>query len=107
MYQVSIGARFTAFASASGAPRLHPIIQLMTAEWRDASETGRKPHWNIFTDEYIGQACAQVLRKHPDWHPDLYATDLKVRYTGTPPESAWWIHPPIGSSIMQGSHDGA
>ena len=105
--QISLGVRFTGFASVSGPPRVHPIIQLMTAEWKDASRAGRKPQWNKFSDEHITEACAQVSSKHPDWHPDLYATDLSRRLRGTPPASRWWICPPSESSIPQGSEDGA
>jgi hypothetical protein len=78
----------------------------MTREWKDASENGRQPRWDIFTDAYIKQACDQVAKANSDWHPDLYATTLSTYLTGTAAKKMWWILPGSRSSAAQGSTDG-
>jgi hypothetical protein len=79
----------------------------MTAEWKDASESSRKPRWNIFTDTYIKQVCDQVAMSNPDWNPELYATDLSLYLVGTSSRSMWWILPGSRSSAVQASDDSA
>jgi hypothetical protein len=104
---VSIGAHFSANAQGSNIPRVHPIIQVMTAEWKDASDSGRKPRWSIFTDNYIKQVCDQVAMSNTDWNPQLYATDLSHYLVGTSSRSMWWILPGSQSSAVQASDDSA
>ena len=79
----------------------------MTGEWRDASENGRQPRWSYFTEACIRQACEQVASANPDWHPDLYATDLSKYIAGSAPKTMWWVLPGSKSSAVQGSADGA
>lgn len=105
--QISIGTKFSAYASSSEAPRLHPIVQLMTAEWKNASDNGRQPRWNILTDGYIRQACEQVAEANPDWHADLYATDLSKHTAQLTTKSKWWVLPGSRPSAAKGSADGA
>jgi hypothetical protein len=80
---------FSACAQASNIPHVDPIIQVMTAEWRDASESGQKPCWIIFTDTYIKQVCDQVAMSNPEWNQDLYETDLGHYLVGTSTRSMW------------------
>jgi hypothetical protein len=79
----------------------------MTAEWRDASESGRKPRWSIFTDTYIKQVCDQVAMSNPEWNRDLYETDLSRYLVGTSTRSMWWILPGSGASAVHASNDSA
>ena len=73
--------------------RVHPIVQLMTAEWRDVFINHRKPRWDLFTDTFIAASCNKAAMANPGWHPDLYATNLTVHLIGTSSASMWWILP--------------
>jgi hypothetical protein len=79
----------------------------MTREWKAASESGRQPRWDIFTDTYIKQACDQVATSNPDWHADLFATDLSRYMTGATSKKMWWVLPGARSSAVQEGDDGA
>ena len=104
---MSIGTKFLAFALGSGAPRLHPIFQLMGREWKDALENGWQPCWSIFTNAYIKQACDQVTITNPEWHLDLYATNLGTYIAGMASNKMWWVLPVSRLSAAKGNADGA
>ncbi|KAN0140677.1 hypothetical protein V8E53_001504 [Lactarius tabidus] len=104
----SIGAKYTPYAVGSNAniPRLHPIVQIMIAEWKTASDGGRNPHWHIFTDAYIKQYCDQVANENPRWNADLYATDLSTYVADASARKQWWVLPgSTRSSAAQRSDD--
>ncbi|KAN0127805.1 hypothetical protein V8E53_014361 [Lactarius tabidus] len=84
-------------------PRIHPIIQIMTDEWKAASHEQRKPRWDIFTEETITYICDQVATENPTWYPHLYATDLTSYICGEHPSRTWWQHPIPQSSGAQES----
>ncbi|KAN0128960.1 hypothetical protein V8E53_013222 [Lactarius tabidus] len=50
-------------------PHIHPIIQIVTDEWKAASHEQRKPRWDIFTEETIAYVCDQVATENPTWYP--------------------------------------
>jgi len=79
----------------------------MTAEWKDASESGRRPRWNVFTDTYLKQVCDQVAIANPQWHPDLYATNISTYIAGMTSRKMWWVLPGSRTSAAQGSANGA
>jgi hypothetical protein len=85
---------------------MHPIIQIMTTEWKDTSENRRQPRWGIFTDAYIKQACAQVANANPEWHADLYSISLTKYLTGKAGKKLWWVLPGSRSSAAQGGTNG-
>ncbi|KAN0131094.1 hypothetical protein V8E53_011095 [Lactarius tabidus] len=84
-------------------PRIHPIIQIMTDEWKAASHEQRKPRWDIFTEETITYVCDQVATENPTWYPHLYAMDLTSYVRGKHPSRTWWRHPIPQSSGAQES----
>ncbi|KAN0131146.1 hypothetical protein V8E53_011038 [Lactarius tabidus] len=84
-------------------PRIHPIIQIMTDEWKAASHEQRKPCWDIFTEETIAYVCDQVATENPTWYPHLYATDLTSYVRGEHPSRTWWRHTIPQSSGAQES----
>ena len=90
--QVLFGLQFFEYAHGPSVPHVHPIIQLMTAEWKDVFINCQKPHWNLFTDAFIAASCNEASMANPDWN-DLYATDLNVHLIGTSSASMWWILP--------------
>ncbi|KAN0131092.1 hypothetical protein V8E53_011093 [Lactarius tabidus] len=91
----SIGAKYTLYTLGSNAriPQLHPIVQIMIAEWKTVTDSGQNPRWHIFTDAYIKQYCDQVTTENPTWNPDLYATDLSLYVVETPARKQWWVLP--------------
>ncbi|KAN0141481.1 hypothetical protein V8E53_000726 [Lactarius tabidus] len=91
----SIGAKYTPYTLGSNAriPRLHPIVQIMIAEWKTVTDSGQNPRWHIFTDAYIKQYCDQVATENPTWNPDLYATNLSLYVAETPARKQWWVLP--------------
>jgi hypothetical protein len=74
-------------------PCIHPIIQIMTDEWKAASQEQQKPRWDIFTEETITYVCDQVATQNPTWYPHLYVTDLSSYLGGEHPSRTWWQHP--------------
>ncbi|KAN0128965.1 hypothetical protein V8E53_013227 [Lactarius tabidus] len=54
-------------------PCIHPIIQVMTDEWKAASIEQRRPCWHIFTE---------VAVNNPTWFLDLYETNLTLYLNG-------------------------
>ncbi|KAN0140675.1 hypothetical protein V8E53_001502 [Lactarius tabidus] len=73
-------------------PRIHPIIQVMTDEWKAASIEQRRPCWHIFTEVNIQYICDQVAVNNPTWFPDLYATNLTLYLNGVHANKLWWLH---------------
>ncbi|KAN0133108.1 hypothetical protein V8E53_009138 [Lactarius tabidus] len=73
-------------------PRIHPIIQVMTNEWKAASTDQRKPRWDIFTEANIAHICDQVAMHNPTWYRYLYATHLSSYLGGQHPKKMWWLH---------------
>ncbi|KAF8258510.1 hypothetical protein EI94DRAFT_1815193 [Lactarius quietus] len=57
-------------------PRMHPIIQIMSGEWKVAESEQRMPDWGIFTLDHISGYCHTQQEAHSDWHPDLSTLDL-------------------------------
>lgn len=79
----------------------------MSGEWKAASQEGRQPRWDIFTEAYIKQVCDEVAINNPLWNPDLYATDLSLYMAGMPSKKLWWVFPgSVRSSAAQGSAEG-
>jgi hypothetical protein len=73
-------------------PCIHPIIQVMTDEWKAASIEQRRPCWHIFTEVNIQYICDQVAVNNPTWFPDLYATNLTLYLNGVHANKLWWLH---------------
>ena len=84
-----------------------PLVQLMTAEWRDAFINHWKPHWDLFTDTFIAASCNEASMANPGWHLDLYAINLTVHLIGTSSASMWWILPVHEPSADLFGGDGA
>ncbi|KAF8268597.1 hypothetical protein EI94DRAFT_1700095 [Lactarius quietus] len=57
-------------------PRMHPIIQIMSEEWKVAEAEQHMPDWGIFTLDHISGYCHAQREAHSDWHPDLSTLDL-------------------------------
>ncbi|KAF8258348.1 hypothetical protein EI94DRAFT_1912784 [Lactarius quietus] len=59
-------------------PRVHPIIQVMSREWKKAEEESRMPDW---TNQRANE---------PDWHSDLSYLDLGPYMEGLQDHRRWW-----------------
>ena len=92
----------------STMPRIHPIIQTVSLEWKTAGIQNYPPRWGLFTEKYIMTFCSQVEVENLGWHEDLYATDL-THYLACLPESRCWWHPkpPQPGSTTSASTAGA
>ncbi|KAF8256829.1 hypothetical protein EI94DRAFT_1820187 [Lactarius quietus] len=66
-------------------PHMHPIIQIMSEEWKAAEVEQRMPEWGIFTLDHISGYCHAQQEAHSDWHPDLSTLDLSNYLQGLPP----------------------
>jgi hypothetical protein len=89
-------------------PRVHPIIQLMGAEWASAEKLVHDPDWSIFTTAYISSYCETLRSDHPGWHPDLYASDLSGYLLGQSKRKLWWLPgAQAGQTAIQARSDGA
>ncbi|KAF8265604.1 hypothetical protein EI94DRAFT_1804129 [Lactarius quietus] len=71
-------------------PRVHPLIQVMSREWKKAEEESRMPDWSIFTTDYISGFCANQRANEPDWHSDLSSLDLGPYMEGLQDHRRWW-----------------
>ena len=104
---MSVRSKFTAYTQGSHAPRVHPVIQLMLIEWRDAENEHRQPRWNVLTKGAISKACEQVAHANTTWHADLYATDLSKYNKGLASKSMWWVLPGTKSPARKKTVNGA
>ncbi|KAF8261944.1 hypothetical protein EI94DRAFT_1705159 [Lactarius quietus] len=82
-------------------PCMHPIIQIMSEEWKAAEAEQRMPEWGIFTLDHIPGYCHAQWEAHSDWHPDLSTLDLSNYLQGLQNHRQWWVTglpPPQGDS---------
>ena len=71
-----------AYAKSSPPPCVHPIIQLITREWRDAKDDERDPDWSVMSDAHIKESCEEVAAANPTWHKDLFVVYLDLYIAG-------------------------
>ena len=88
---MDVGVAFQPFLEKPKKPHLHPMIQIMTSEWKAAGEEGWQPHWFIFTDSFLQHVCNQVMQENPKWNADLSLTDLSPYMAGMPHKWQWWL----------------
>ena len=67
-----------AYAKSSPPPCVHPIIQLITREWRDAKDAEWDPDWSVMSDAHIKESCEEVAAANLTWHKDLFAVYVKT-----------------------------
>ncbi|KAF8268165.1 hypothetical protein EI94DRAFT_1800752 [Lactarius quietus] len=91
---MSVGNNFKKYMSEPTKnlkkPRVHPIIQVMSREWKKAEEESRMPDWSIFTTHYISGFCENQRASEPDWHLDLSSLDLGPYMEGLQDHRRWW-----------------
>ncbi|KAF8267005.1 hypothetical protein EI94DRAFT_1701366 [Lactarius quietus] len=107
---ISVGNQFKKFmgdpSKHTKKPRMHPIIQIMSEEWKEAEAEQRMPDWGIFTLGHISGYCHAQREAHSDWHPDLSTLDLSRYLQGLQNHRRWWVTglpPPHGD--VDGSSD--
>jgi hypothetical protein len=88
---MSVGKAFAQYAGSSKRPRVHPMIQIMTNEWKEALEEHRQPRWFIFNESYLRRACEEVARENPMWHEYLSMPDLTHYRRGMSVKMMWWL----------------
>jgi hypothetical protein len=71
-------------------PRMHPVVQHMGGEWRQAERDNRPPNWNSVSLSAVQQSCREIAASHQDWHPDLNALDLSAYLVQVPSKKIWW-----------------
>jgi hypothetical protein len=72
-------------------PRVHPVIQAISAEWKAANNDTRAPDLCEITSEYVARLCDQTEEEHPDWHVSLMSPDLHEYLVGIEPSKMWWL----------------
>ncbi|KAF8267271.1 hypothetical protein EI94DRAFT_1701122 [Lactarius quietus] len=72
-------------------PCIHPIIQIMSEEWKAAEAEQRMPDWGIFTLDHISGYCHAQREAHSDWHPDLSTLKLSRYLQGLQNHRRWWV----------------
>ncbi|KAH9022865.1 hypothetical protein EDB84DRAFT_1441099 [Lactarius hengduanensis] len=87
----SINTIFLAYTGTMKMPRIHPILQALGIEWKEAGEEDRFPDWFLLYSENITPLCEQVQVEHPDWHPDLSSVDLVSYMSNVRPSEMWWL----------------
>ncbi|KAH9169735.1 hypothetical protein EDB89DRAFT_1908385 [Lactarius sanguifluus] len=88
---------FNTYRAGSKMPHLHPIIQVVGAEWKNAEDQNRSPNWPLLTTQYITQLCETVLVENPEWHESLSSLQLNSYLEGLHPTKLWWLeaHPEV------------
>ncbi|KAH9163429.1 hypothetical protein EDB89DRAFT_2078785 [Lactarius sanguifluus] len=88
---------FNTYRAGSKMPRLHPIIQVVGAEWKNAEDQNRSPNWPLLTTQYITQLCETVLAENLEWHESLSSLQLDSYLEGLHPTKLWWLeaHPEV------------
>ncbi|KAF8258659.1 hypothetical protein EI94DRAFT_1707792 [Lactarius quietus] len=106
-YLILVGDQFKKFmgdpSKHTKKPRMHPIIQIMSEEWKVAEAEQRMPEWGIFTLDHISGYCHAQREAHSDWHPDLSTLNLSNYLQGLQNHRRWWVTglpPPQGDSDM-------
>ncbi|KAH9027899.1 hypothetical protein EDB85DRAFT_1892798 [Lactarius pseudohatsudake] len=89
--QNSINTIFMAYTGTMKMPRIHPILQALGKEWKEAGEEDCFPDWFLLYSENITRLCEQVQVEHPDWHPDLSSVDLVSYMSNVRPSEMWWL----------------
>ncbi|KAH9020696.1 hypothetical protein EDB85DRAFT_2152941 [Lactarius pseudohatsudake] len=87
----SINTIFMAYTGTMKMPRIHPILQALGKEWKEAGEEDRFPDWFLLYSENITPLCEQVQVENPDWHPDLSSVDLVSYMSNVRPSEMWWL----------------
>ncbi|KAF8269516.1 hypothetical protein EI94DRAFT_1699433 [Lactarius quietus] len=68
---ISVGNQFKKFmgdpSKHTKKPCMHPIIQIMSEEWKAAEAEQRMPEWGIFTLDHISGRYLQGLQNHRRW----------------------------------------
>ena len=95
-----------AYAKSLPPPCVHPIIQLITREWRDAKDDKWDPDWSVMSDAHIKESCEKVAAANPTWHKDLFAIYLNPYIAGLAQKKSWWVLPGAKSSAVQAGKDG-
>ena len=65
--------KFAPYVTSAKPPHIHPMIHIITKEWKAAATDQQQPCWFISTDANIQCVCEQVKKVNPKWHMDLYA----------------------------------
>ncbi|KAH9169709.1 hypothetical protein EDB89DRAFT_1908354 [Lactarius sanguifluus] len=82
---------FNTYRAGSKMPRLHPIIQVVGAEWKNVEDENCSPNWPLLTTQYITQLCETVLVENPEWHESLSSLQLNSYLEGLHPTRLWWL----------------
>ncbi|KAH9047245.1 hypothetical protein EDB84DRAFT_1434907 [Lactarius hengduanensis] len=72
-------------------PRVHPVVQAISKEWKAARGDNRVPSWDGITLEYVAQLCKKTEEVYPDWHASLMSVDLREYLVGIEPSKMWWL----------------
>ncbi|KAH9009800.1 hypothetical protein EDB85DRAFT_1902735 [Lactarius pseudohatsudake] len=72
-------------------PRVHPVLQAISKEWKAAKGNNRVPSWDGITLEYVAQLCKKTEEIYPDWHASLMSVNLREYLVGIEPSKMWWL----------------
>jgi len=72
-------------------PRVHPVVQAISSEWRAAKGDKCVPTWDGITLEYVEQLCKKTEEVYSDWHASLMSLDLREYLVGIEPSKMWWL----------------
>ncbi|KAH9007822.1 hypothetical protein EDB85DRAFT_2175145 [Lactarius pseudohatsudake] len=72
-------------------PRVHPVLQAISKEWKAARGDNRVPSWDGITLEYVAQLCKKTEEIYPNWHASLMSVNLREYLVGIEPSKMWWL----------------
>ncbi|KAH8994654.1 hypothetical protein EDB86DRAFT_2829709 [Lactarius hatsudake] len=87
----TVAAIFNKKEEGSKMPRVHPVIQMISKEWRSAKSEARVADWDRITLDNVAELCERMGDAYPDWHESLISPDLSEYLVGIEPSKMWWL----------------
>ncbi|KAH8976827.1 hypothetical protein EDB86DRAFT_2839046 [Lactarius hatsudake] len=84
-------AIFNKKEEGSKMPRVHPVIQMISKEWRSAKSEAHVADWDQITLDDVAELCERMGDAYPDWHESLISPDLSEYLVGIEPSKMWWL----------------
>ncbi|KAH8983597.1 hypothetical protein EDB86DRAFT_2833899 [Lactarius hatsudake] len=87
----TVAAIFNKKEEGSKMHRVHPVIQMISKEWRSAKSEACVADWDQITLDNVAELCERMGDAYPDWHESLISPDLSEYLVGIEPSKMWWL----------------
>ncbi|KAH8985228.1 hypothetical protein EDB86DRAFT_3083791 [Lactarius hatsudake] len=87
----TVAAIFNKKEEGSKMPRVHPVIQMISKEWRSAKSKARVADWDRIMLDDVAELCERMGDAYPNWHESLISPNLSEYLVGIEPSKMWWL----------------